>query len=114
LSKKIDYESYIQSKDWRKVRERYFNSNMPQVCFACSKTKQPGFHLHHKTYKRLGAEYLTDLMLLCPDCHTKIHKIHRNKKTKNALWYVSTKFVRESRKIKELDTNIFKAEKPKK
>ena len=114
MSEKINYESYIQSKDWRKVRERYFESNMPQVCFACSLKKQSGFHLHHKTYKRLGKERLTDLMLLCPDCHTKIHKAHKRKESRIALWYVSNKFVRESRKSLGLDTNIFKVEKPKK
>ena len=114
MSDLVEYQDYINSNAWRKVRQRYFESNMPQVCFACNLANRPGFHLHHKTYRRLGKEKLTDLMLLCPDCHSKIHKIHAKKKHKIPLWYLSHGFIKSQRLKRGLSPDIYRAEKPKK
>jgi 5-methylcytosine-specific restriction endonuclease McrA len=31
------------------------------------------FHVHHKTYERLGEEHWDDLVLLCSPCHNVVH-----------------------------------------
>jgi hypothetical protein len=30
--------------------------------------------VHHQSYKRLGGEYLRDLVVLCRDCHSQVHQ----------------------------------------
>jgi hypothetical protein len=64
------YENHLRSDKWRelcrRVRER--DRGMCQECL-----QQPGDHVHHKTYERMGDELLSDLVLLCRDCHEEIH-----------------------------------------
>lgn len=67
---------YLRSEYWRKTRERYFSSALPQGCYVCGEEK---VDLHHKTYKRLGREPLTDLLPLCREHHTACHKLVREK-----------------------------------
>ncbi len=52
------------------------------LCEFCRCSKNV-LHLHHRTYKRLGKEYLGDVVLLCEYCHLKVHKIHKEGKN---LW----------------------------
>jgi 5-methylcytosine-specific restriction endonuclease McrA len=35
--------------------------------------------VHHLNYCRLGAERMSDLMILCSDCHEKTHRLHAQK-----------------------------------
>ena len=107
---KPDYETYIKSKEWKLVRQRYFKSNMPQVCFACNTKKETGFHLHHKTYKRLGKEKLTDLVLLCKECHQSCHDLQR--KSGLNLWGATNLYVRNKRKKLGSNPNVFRSEHP--
>jgi 5-methylcytosine-specific restriction endonuclease McrA len=109
----IDYNTYISSDTWRAKREKYFNSNMPQVCFACNAPKNKGFHIHHKTYKRFGNEKINDLVLLCPKCHKECHKFHKLDSTPKALWYATNGFIRKSREKLGLSLDIFRTEHPK-
>jgi 5-methylcytosine-specific restriction endonuclease McrA len=72
---KRDYKEYIQSPEWQETRTRFFNSGIrSEYCMACGLPREPGFHVHHRTYRRLGAEYLRDLILLCPRCHSDLHR----------------------------------------
>lgn len=82
------YRDYIQSAEWRAVRERYWASKLPKNCFVCDGTRVPGMHLHHRTYKNLGAERLMDLVPVCPRCHAFIHELSRDPfwKTHGGLW----------------------------
>lgn len=63
------YDEYLASEHWQDVRKRFKESSEPQRC-KCGKARQA---LHHKTYKRLGEERLTDLEAVCHDCHKKRH-----------------------------------------
>lgn len=85
---RAQYGTYIQSAEWRAVRERYWASKMPKNCFVCDAPRSPGMHLHHRTYKNLGAERLMDLVPVCPDCHDFIHQLasHKFWKTHGGLW----------------------------
>jgi hypothetical protein len=73
----IVYDEYIVSAAWRATRARYWASRMPTDCGVCGIGRQPGMHLHHRTYKNLGCERLMDLVPLCPRCHELTHEIRR-------------------------------------
>jgi hypothetical protein len=74
---KWEYQDYINSPEWRAKRQDYFNSKLPQKCLVCNSKK---VDLHHRTYKRLGSEWLNDLVPLCREHHNECHSfIKRNK-----------------------------------
>lgn len=60
------------------MRSRYFASKLPKECYGCGAGWRPGFELHHRTYKNLGAERLMDLVLMCPGCHAEVHRLSRS------------------------------------
>lgn len=65
------YGEYLQGEHWRRTRERYRRSTLPQDC-VCGDDE---VHLHHTTYERLGGENLTDLTPLCRRCHAMVHAL---------------------------------------
>ena len=66
----LDYSKYLQSEHWADLKRRYRASKLPQVCRVCG---CPRVQMHHVTYKRLGAEWLNDLVPLCGDHHWAVH-----------------------------------------
>lgn len=72
---KAEYASYLRSDHWHNVKKRYRKSRLPWKCGCCQGIKK--LDLHHKTYKRLGSERLTDLLPLCRDCHSAVHELVR-------------------------------------
>jgi 5-methylcytosine-specific restriction endonuclease McrA len=72
--KKKNYNKYLRSKHWKEKRQ-YKMKQSKYTCERCGKvdavTKR--FQIHHKHYKTLGKEKMSDLMCLCPNCHRKIH-----------------------------------------
>jgi 5-methylcytosine-specific restriction endonuclease McrA len=94
---RLRYREYIQSPEWRAVRDRYWASKLPKRCYVCDKPRHPGMHLHHRTYKNLGHERLMDLVPVCKKCHDLIHTTHRRMVAKNpkvSLWE-ATKMTRK-------------------
>jgi hypothetical protein len=69
------YSEYLRSSHWRDIQTRYRESDLPQNCYCCGDGES--VHLHHKTYERIGAEDLTDLVPLCPRCHALVHVLER-------------------------------------
>ena len=67
----LTYQQYLQSGHWITLRARFYAKNA-RVCWVCRATD--GIELHHKTYIRLGAERLTDLIPLCRTHHSKFHE----------------------------------------
>jgi hypothetical protein len=91
---KSEYHTYLKSDHWKNVKVRYFSSKRPKVCDICGSDKE--INLHHKTYTRLGHEYLTDLIVLCRDCHEAVHSFLKSKdRPKNIT------LIRAVRKIKQ-------------
>lgn len=84
-----EYKTYINSEAWKKKRLEWFAAGYEKKCYCCSKPYEKGFHLHHRSYKRFGNEYLMDLTLVCQPCHTFIHQIHDNSKLD--LWRATRK-----------------------
>jgi 5-methylcytosine-specific restriction endonuclease McrA len=93
------YSDYLRSDHWADVKRRYRASKLNKGrCHSC-REKKP-CDLHHRTYKRLGEERLTDLFLLCRDCHSELHRLVRESGEENAgfaLWR-GTKTLRQSRR----------------
>lgn len=71
MSQAVDYQTYLQSEDWAKKREwaLIFWGHKCALCFS-----KEHLDVHHRTYERLGNELITDLIVLCHDCHFTFHK----------------------------------------
>jgi 5-methylcytosine-specific restriction endonuclease McrA len=79
----VEYRSYIASPEWRAKREEMKRrSKRGYSCAPCGATDR--LDLHHRTYKRLGNERLSDLMWLCRPCHDAVHAIVRDWKASGA------------------------------
>jgi hypothetical protein len=65
------YSEYLDSDHWKRVKEQYRALKLPQECLVCF---SPNVDLHHKTYKRLGAERTQDLIPLCRHHHDELHE----------------------------------------
>jgi hypothetical protein len=64
------YREYLISKKWAGIKKA-IHYIYEDECYICrSKDK---LHVHHKTYDRIYHEDLDDLVLVCEDCHEKIH-----------------------------------------
>ena len=63
-------EKYLKSKAWAETRQEFFKQ-VGRLCICGKQATQ----VHHKTYKNIGKEnLLTDLSVLCSDCHQRFHK----------------------------------------
>jgi hypothetical protein len=93
------YRSYLRSDHWKELTDRYRASKLSQVCLVCW---DPNVDLHHKTYKRVGEEKLTDLIPLCRFHHDLAHKLEQEwrcagvEASKLNLWAVAS-YLREHR-----------------
>jgi len=65
------YKAYLYSEQWQQIRKKVLKRDKNR-CKVCKATKH--LHVHHKTYKRLYKERLSDLVTLCKDCHRKEHR----------------------------------------
>lgn len=72
-----DYNRYIKSKKWRIKRQSFLDYLMEQngvlKCQKCRKPYGPYFNVHHTSYDNFKNEDFGDLLLLCEDCHNRIH-----------------------------------------
>jgi hypothetical protein len=75
------YDKYLESSHWIEFRKGAFAAQRKRLGFNCcekcteDKKQLPGviLVLHHLTYERLGCELLEDVLIVCKDCHDKIH-----------------------------------------
>lgn len=70
---KLTYEKYITSTRWERRRAAYY-ANHERKCRACG--SKDNIHLHHHTYARMGNELDVDLVPLCEEHHTLVHRFH--------------------------------------
>jgi len=64
---RLFYSSYISSARWKNIRKLMIKHSSNR-CTRCN-TIRPNLELHHKTYERLGSERISDLEVLCVQCH---------------------------------------------
>ena len=67
----IDYKDYLNNWLWDSIKKAmYARSNYK--CEICGTAKN--LTVHHITYDRIGAEELSDLLVVCRNCHRAIHE----------------------------------------
>ena len=68
----MPYRLYLRTPEWRRTRA----AALLRAGNSCSLdvTHTDGLEVHHRTYERLGAELVTDLVVLCHACHRLHHK----------------------------------------
>jgi hypothetical protein len=81
------YQSYLHSNHWKNIKARFKKSKLyNSKCFICERKKNDkdhtNFHIHHRSYINIGKELDRDLVLLCPSCHSDVHKVSRDKTLK--------------------------------
>jgi len=90
ISKK--YQNYLNSQKWKNKRLKVLNREK----FRCERCKEArATQVHHKTYKRIHKERLSDLMAVCAPCHRAIHGIkttRRRKTKKKAIEFLTRVF----------------------
>lgn len=69
---KLPYKEYLQTDHWKNLRKSKLKQSGFK-CQLCSSNKE--LHVHHNTYERKGYEYLSDLVVLCGNCHAKFHDV---------------------------------------
>lgn len=67
---RLPYPQYLQTQHWKALRETMLQHSGYR-CQVCN-SKGP-LRVHHRTYERRGCEQLTDLVVLCKDCHEIFH-----------------------------------------
>lgn len=74
------YSQYLGSRHWQDVKRRWKDSKLYQgwVCHSANCRCKRGLSFHHRTYERLGREELSDIILVCENCHKKIHRLERS------------------------------------
>jgi len=71
-------EIYLKSRYWDNLRHKKICST-GSWCERCEEyVIYEDAQVHHKTYERLGFEWLEDLEVLCKCCHEKEHGVRRN------------------------------------
>jgi len=67
---KENYGYYLTSPSWR-TKRKIMNYLYP-FCQICRRSNGER-HVHHNTYENTPYEKLSDLVVLCSDCHAKFH-----------------------------------------
>lgn len=77
---------YFSCIHWQNIVRQRKNIDLHK-CQVCGKmeTKKNSLVIHHLTYERLGHEDIDDLITVCKQCHTAIHKEHQKEKKKKNL-----------------------------
>jgi len=64
-------EKYLNSNDWKQRKEKLIK-NEKKFCFCC---QSYGSDIHHCNYSNLKKEKRKDIVILCRECHIRIHEI---------------------------------------
>lgn len=67
-------DRYLSTSHWKKMRHKsyeYYKGEC-QRCHTVIPISQA--EIHHRSYKNIGNEKMTDLILYCKRCHWMIHK----------------------------------------
>lgn len=93
-----DYNSYLSSSKWQKVRQSVIKRDM-EKCILCDSKEQ--LNVHHITYDNVYNEinHLDDLVTLCEKCH---NDIHGRKKGKNTIPLKETEHIFRDKILKKL------------
>jgi 5-methylcytosine-specific restriction endonuclease McrA len=104
-----EYKAYLNSKEWFAVRESLFVVR-GKKCERCG--SKENIQVHHIHYRNIFREQLEDLMVVCKDCHRKIHGLNKEghkpntkKKKKSKKKKLTFKERRKANILKEIENN---------
>jgi 5-methylcytosine-specific restriction endonuclease McrA len=66
----MKYEDYLKTDEWKWKRQFILNF-WGRRCALCDSNNS--MHVHHRNYKCVGNESITDVIALCGSCHAKFH-----------------------------------------
>ena len=69
----LSYREYLETDQWRETRAEAI-ARAGGRCALCPREDPDGseklvFHVHHRSYQRIGEELPGDLVVLCEACH---------------------------------------------
>lgn len=67
----LDYNRYLASNHWQAIKKQMYLKH--RGCQHCGKGYTLEVH-HNRGYKNIGRENLRELLLLCHDCHFRLHR----------------------------------------
>ena len=67
----MSYPVYLRTPEWRRARATALLA--AGNCCSLDVTHTTELEVHHRTYERLGAELVSDLVVLCHPCHQLHH-----------------------------------------
>lgn len=70
LLREMPYAEYLLTTHWRLKREEAI-AHYGDSCVLCG---DGPVQVHHRTYERRGDELVSDLVVLCADCHRSYHR----------------------------------------
>lgn len=73
--KQMPYDEYLKTTWWQILRADAMKRARGR-CQTCNRNDIP-LHVHHRTYEHRGEEPLSDLIVLCEDCHGKLHEVKK-------------------------------------
>lgn len=77
------YLEYLESPEWWRLRKLA----LQRANYTCERCPcRITLNVHHRTYKRLGAEYVNDLEVLCETCHRNEHATRNREKRQWELY----------------------------
>lgn len=68
----MSYEEYLRSEHWERLKHKTLKI-WGNRCALCN--SPDNIHVHHRTYERIGSEFVTDVIALCERCHKHYHGI---------------------------------------
>jgi hypothetical protein len=72
----LPYSEYLLTEHWKQFRQ-YALKRANFRCQLCNSGSQ--LNVHHRTYERIGCEDVSDVIVLCKNCHENHHdKIKSN------------------------------------
>ncbi len=103
-----EYHAFLLSDEWKHIRHQKLYESGGR-CEHCNVTFV--LQVHHRNYYRVGgAELMSDLQVLCVDCHKGLHegKKARTKPTKKAskrMMYAGAAIARRERIAATIERN---------
>jgi hypothetical protein len=104
------YQAYLASQHWADLKSRFYASKLCSrsergrpCCVACRRD-DVRLSVHHRTYRRLGREWLMDLMVVCDSCHDTCHAATREFGWN--LWGASKATASQRRILQKLKTDV--------
>lgn len=106
-----NYFDYLKTDWWKLFRTeflRWSKKKNKRYCQICKKTSD--FNIHHRIYKNLGNERKMDVVLLCQDCHNRVHKYIfkiKSKYPRRSLFAITNRILKSTRKNRRSGYNFY-------